>query len=179
VTECDVRMEAINLNRSPQEKLIDLLDVFHEHYSELLELLQEKQDVLLDRKIDRLAEITETEEVYLEQLKSLENDRKRLFAEILPSDEPQSEVPLDELLQYFPESLHSSLQDIRGDLKSVVRDVQRLNEENMFLLENRLSVYDRIFNMITGRNKDNKTYGRDRQAREANTNQARLVDEAI
>ena len=167
------------MSRSAQKKLIDLLGVVYEQYCELHEILEEKQDVLLDRDIDRLNDITETEEAYLEQLKRLEDDRKRLFAEILPSDESRSEVPIDELLEYVPESLHPDLEEIRIELKSVVRDVQRLNEENMLLLKNRLSVYDRIFNMIKGKDQDNKTYGRDRQAQEAETSQARLVDEAI
>lgn len=167
------------MSNQPEQKLITLLENTTDSYEILLEVLKEKQDVLLERDVDRLEEITEKERVLVDELQQLEEDRNQLWDDLLDDGTDREEIPLNELLEHVSDGVADNVREIRVELKRAVRDVRRINQENMLLLENRISVYDEIFNMITGEGDKNKTYGPDSEAETHSSGSARLVDEAI
>jgi flagellar biosynthesis/type III secretory pathway chaperone len=164
---------------SAEDQLVKRLEDTLEEYRSLLELLEDKQEILLDRDVDRLEEITEKEQQFVDELQRLESDRGELWDELLPEDVDRDEASIDRVLSHVSESIGEQLRDIRVELKKVVRDVRRINDENTLLLENRISVFDEIFEMITGDQDDNTTYGPDTETEQQSTQTPRLVDEAI
>jgi len=171
--------EGKSLTAQTAKRLVAVFEDMKATYETLLEFITEKQEIILDRDITALEELTEKEQSVVDQLEQLDRDRDTLLEELNPQSAPYDQVPLERILENVPEPVNERLRTLRNQLKRVVRDVQRINRENMILLENRVSVYDDLFEMITGDDKDGQTYGPDTQTRDQSTSPARLVDEAI
>ncbi len=163
------------------QKIIDNLEALDEDYGKLRSLLEEKQEAVIDRKIDRLEKINNKVELLLSEIRELHERREKLWRKRIGGG-PEI-VTGDHVADVMPEILAGRLADLRQTIKQKVRDIQRLSEGIANRLEDRLSVQERMFDSlyesVEASKQDDDTY--DQQGKKDNKadKPSVVIDEAV
>lgn len=136
---------------SLMENLIDVLGQESEEYEGLLALSQKKMRIIAGANLEDLQKITDDEQEVVSRLNRLEKRRIEVAADIanvLNKDvETMKLTNLIEMLSARPAE-QAALAAVHDRLKSVVREVQRTNEQNRELLEEALELVNFEMNML-------------------------------
>ena len=136
---------------SLMENLIDVLGQESEEYEGLLALSQKKMRIIAGANLEDLQRITDDEQEVVGRLNRLEKRRIEVTADIanvLNKDvETMKLTNLIEMLSARPAE-QAALAAVHDRLKSVVREVQRTNEQNRELLEEALELVNFEMNML-------------------------------
>lgn len=136
---------------SLMENLIEVLGQESEEYEGLLALSQKKMRIIAGANLEDLQKITDDEQEVVSRLNRLEKRRIEVAADIanvLNKDvETMKLSDLIEMMAARPEE-QAKLAQIQDRLKSVVREVQRTNEQNRELLEEALELVNFEMNML-------------------------------
>jgi flagellar biosynthesis/type III secretory pathway chaperone len=142
----------------------------------LLDLCKQKQDSIFEREIETLEELTVKQKDVCDQVEELNDRRRELCSEILPdSEEP---ISLETVVDSLESEAGKQLDARRLELKQVTRDIQRISRENMRLLEDRMLVFNRLFEELE-EEQTQETYDRDSEKEKAAAGEAMIFDEAI
>ena len=133
------------------ENLIEVLGQESEEYEGLLALSQKKMRIIAGANLEDLQKITDDEQEVVGRLNRLEKRRIEVAADIanvLNKDvETMKLTNLIEMLSARPAE-QAALAAVHDRLKSVVREVQRTNEQNRELLEEALELVNFEMNML-------------------------------
>lgn len=133
------------------ENLIEVLGQESEEYEGLLALSQKKMRIIASANLEDLQRITDDEQEVVSRLNRLEKRRIEVAADIanvLNKDvETMKLTNLIEMLSARPAE-QAALAAVHDRLKSVVREVQRTNEQNRELLEEALELVNFEMNML-------------------------------
>ena len=133
------------------ENLIEVLGQESEEYDGLLALSQKKMRIIAGANLEDLQKITDDEQEVVSRLNRLEKRRIEVAADIanvLNKDvETMKLTNLIEMLSARPAE-QAALAAVHDRLKSVVREVQRTNEQNRELLEEALELVNFEMNML-------------------------------
>ena len=133
------------------ENLIEVLGQESEEYEWLLALSQKKMRIIAGANLEDLQKITDDEQEVVSRLNRLEKRRIEVAADIanvLNKDvETMKLTNLIEMLSARPAE-QAALAAVHDRLKSVVREVQRTNEQNRELLEEALELVNFEMNML-------------------------------
>ena len=136
---------------SLMENLIEVLGQESEEYEGLLALSQKKMRIIAGANLEDLQKITDDEQEVVSRLNRLEKRRIEVAADIanvLNKDvETMKLTNLIEMLSARPAE-QAALAAVHDRLKSVVREVQRTNEQNRELLEEALELVNFEMNML-------------------------------
>lgn len=136
---------------SLMENLIEVLGQESEEYEGLLALSQRKMRIIASANLEDLQKITDDEQEVVGRLNRLEKRRIEVTADIanvLNKDvETMKLTNLIEMLSPRPAE-QAQLAAIHDRLSSVVREVQRTNEQNKELLEEALELVSFEMNML-------------------------------
>lgn len=136
---------------SLMENLIDVLSQESEEYEGLLALSQKKMRIIASANLEDLQRITDDEQEVVSRLNRLEKRRIEVAADIanvLNKDvETMKLTNLIEMLSARPAE-QAELAAVHDRLSSVVREVQRTNEQNRELLEEALELVNFEMNML-------------------------------
>ena len=136
---------------SLMENLIEVLGQESEEYEGLLALSQKKMRIIAGANLEDLQKITDDEQEVVSRLNRLEKRRIEVTADIanvLNKDvETMKLTNLIEMLSARPAE-QAALAAVHDRLKSVVREVQRTNEQNRDLLEEALELVNFEMNML-------------------------------
>ena len=136
---------------SLMENLIQVLGQECDAYEALLDLSQKKTQVIASANLENLQKITDDEQEVVSRLNRLEKRRIEVAADIanvLNKDvETMKLTNLIEMLSARPAE-QAALAAVHDRLKSVVREVQRTNEQNRELLEEALELVNFEMNML-------------------------------
>ena len=136
---------------SLMENLIEVLGQESEEYEGLLALSQKKMRIIAGANLEDLQKITDDEQEVVSRLNRLEKRRIEVAADIanvLNKDvETLKLTNLIEMLSARPAE-QAALAAVHDRLKSVVREVQRTNEQNRELLEEALELVNFEMNML-------------------------------
>ena len=136
---------------SLMENLIEVLSQESEEYKGLLALSQKKMRIIASANLEDLQRITDDEQEVVGRLSRLEKRRIEVTADIanvLNKDvETMKLTNLIEMLSARPAE-QAALAAVHDRLKSVVREVQRTNEQNRELLEEALELVNFEMNML-------------------------------
>ena len=136
---------------SLMENLIEVLGQEREEYEGLLGLSQKKMRIIAGANLEDLQKITDDEQEVVSRLNRLEKRRIEVAADIanvLNKDvETMKLTNLIEMLSARPAE-QAALAAVHDRLKSVVREVQRTNEQNRELLEEALELVNFEMNML-------------------------------
>ena len=136
---------------SLMENLIEVLSQESEEYKGLLALSQKKMRIIASANLEDLQRITDDEQEVVGRLSRLEKRRIEVAADIanvLNKDvETMKLTNLIEMLSARPAE-QAALAAVHDRLKSVVREVQRTNEQNRELLEEALELVNFEMNML-------------------------------
>ncbi len=130
---------------SLMEELVDVLQEEKSAYEDLLALNDSKRDAIVHNKVDRLNEITASEEVISSRIKNQENQRVRILddmAVVLGHDGQMMTVGqvIDSLVNQPEEQ--EKLQTARDQLVEVAHRVQFMNQQNQILLQQALEMVE-------------------------------------
>lgn len=127
------------LDESTAEELVNILAREYKINQKLLELGQEKKEVIKAEKIDRLEEIVGQEEELLEGLARLEEKRQDLLAG----------AALSEIIASLEPELADKLTKLRNKLVSVIEELAHVSHLNSNLIQDSLKITNFNLQLLT------------------------------
>ncbi len=128
-----------------QEELIQLLKAEVQMLKDLLKLSLEKTDVIANNDVNSLTNITRKEEILVEKVVDLENDRVK----VLDSWGIPIDTPISDVIKKLSENENTEqLEKHKEELQTVMDDLRVRNEENAKLLQSNLDWVDFNINLI-------------------------------
>ena len=136
---------------SLMENLIEVLDKECREYESLLGLSMKKTPVIVSGNLEELAKITEEEQIVVSKIVNLDNKRQELFADIanvINRDVKKLMLAdLVDILAQRPQE-QQKLAKVHDRLKTVVHEVERVNNQNRTLIQNALEMVEFDMNML-------------------------------
>lgn len=136
---------------SLMENLIQVLDEESQEYEELLGLSMKKTPVLVSGDLDKLAKITDEEQIVVSKINRLETKRQEIFTDIANVINKDVKTlmlgDLVEMLSSRPAE-QQKLAKVHDRLKAAVYEVKRVNEQNRELIQNALEMVEFDMNML-------------------------------
>lgn len=156
--------------RQVVEELKNTLNQELEVYKKLLELGKAKRKVLVEKFSSELQKIVSQEELYVQELFDLEPKRKDCIYVIAGNSDAKLEAVTDLIDESDGKSV---ILNIANELRSVIDEIQNVNEGNQRLVEQALELAQYSVKLITRAPKP-VTYGRGGKF-EGNTQQSRSI----
>lgn len=127
------------------DTLLDVLNEEESQYRKLIVLADEKRDVLIHADIDRLQQITETEQNITDELHTLEMKRRSVMADmavVLRRDKDTLTVEkMIEVLSNQPEE-QKKLAELRQRLRNTLDEMIRINTQNQALIKQAMEMVE-------------------------------------
>lgn len=136
---------------SLMENLIEVLGKECVEYEGLLELSQKKTPVIIKGDLEALQKITDDEQNYASRLANLEKTRSVVYADIANViNKDVNTLKLDYLIAMLESrpAERDALAALHDRLKTAVRGLQRVNEQNRELLTNALEMVEFELNLL-------------------------------
>ena len=133
------------------ENLIDVLGKECVEYEGLLELSQKKTPVIVGGDLEALQKITDEEQDYASRITNLEKKRTVVYADIANViNKDVNTLKLDYLIAMLESrpAERDALAGLHDRLKTAVRGLQRVNEQNRELLTNALEMVEFEMNLL-------------------------------
>ena len=136
---------------SLMENLIDILNEQYDAYSALVDLSRKKTPIIVSGSLEDLQKITDEEQDAVNVVNDI--DKKRIeimgdIANVLNQDINNLKLSnLVELINTRPEE-QAKLNEARGKLIEIGKELKTVNERNRELLENALEMIDFDMNLI-------------------------------
>ena len=131
--------------------LIDVLEKECVEYEGLLELSQKKTPVIVGGDLEALQKITDEEQDYASRITNLEKKRTVVYADIANViNKDVNTLKLDYLIAMLESrpAERDALAGLHDRLKTAVRGLQRVNEQNRELLTNALEMVEFEMNLL-------------------------------
>ncbi len=112
---------------------IDLLTEEKDLYENVLRVMRQKSKIIVAGKISELDGILVKEQYALRTANNFSEKRYRTIAALMPAPEGTA-LKLKEMIAQAPEEHKKTLEDLREELRSLVREIQWTNLENRRLL---------------------------------------------
>ena len=117
------------------QRLIRILSQEIVTYTKLLTSLEEKQQAIIQGKVDEMHLITEKEQSILSDAKLTENERNLAISNLRNNSNSMKDVEnLTQLIAVVETKYHSRLTEIQESLQNILEKVALKNEQNKFLL---------------------------------------------
>jgi len=141
--------------------VISCLEEMHRIHSVLLELADQKKEVLISNSVDRLNQIIHKENQYVRQIAELDKERAEAVNQFLISKcyRPNPKVTISDLVQLlFKAEEKMRLMDVQKQLTHVIAQLKKANELNQQLIQQSLSFIDYSLDLFIGPAQDDVTY---------------------
>lgn len=122
------------------EDLYMILSKERDVYEEAFQIAEEKQTVIVDGKMKELEKMTHREQALVASLIKLENMRGKVLDDLIRALQAEHVNTLTDLLPYLDEASKNKLNQVKGELSSVVFKLKDKNELNGKLLEQSLDL---------------------------------------
>lgn len=136
---------------SLMENLINVLDNECREYENLLKLSEQKTPIIVKGDLEELARITDEEQLAVSRINHIETSRKEVFADIanvINKDVNTLKLgDLVDMLNKRPEE-QQKLAKAHDRLRTVVRAVKSVNEQNRELIKSAMEMVDFNLNML-------------------------------
>ncbi|RMF06630.1 MAG: flagellar protein FlgN [Candidatus Neomarinimicrobiota bacterium] len=122
------------------EPLVHSLEEELRVYGELVQVVQDKQEVIIAGDLDRLRHLVGEEQRLLAEAKAAEKHRKEAVRTIALARDLQEESPrLTDILPASPEPYRTHLQHLRQNIQSRLNRLFLVNQENELLINTSLN----------------------------------------
>ena len=133
---------------SLMEELVDTLTKERDIYQELIPISERKTTILIQENLKELQEVTEKEQVLLDEVYALDKNREKIIANmgvVLNKDPKELDLAtLARLMAKRPEE-KEALSQLHDSLRAVMTRLVEANEKNKELIEDSLEMIE--FNM--------------------------------
>ena len=154
---------------SLMDNLLDVLNEEESQYRELINLSNEKKDVLIKADIERLQQITEAEQNITDDLHNLEVKRRSVISDmavVLRRNEEELTVEkMIEILDKQPEE-KEKLAEVRKRLRETLDEMIRVNTQNQILIKQAMEMVEFDLTLFRSMRQAPETanYGRDAES---------------
>lgn len=136
---------------SLMENLITLLQEECKEYEKLLDLSMKKTPVIVAGDLDSLQQITDDEQIIVAKINHLDNQRQQVtkdIANVLNKDVNQLKLShIIEMMAQRPKE-QKQLAMAHDELKNVIEQMTRVNEQNRELIKHSLEMVEFDLNLI-------------------------------
>ncbi|WP_026479004.1 flagellar protein FlgN [Alkaliphilus transvaalensis] len=136
-------------------------------YGEILNLEQQKTDVIKNRKLSELEDMTKREQQYIMRMGTFERIRRSVFtntAEMLGIEKLDS---LSDFLLYLEDDqLIEEIDELRNNILEKTQQIKEVNELNEKLLEQHLDYIHFNIEVMTNHIQDHNNYGQKAQGKD-------------
>ncbi|ADL11796.1 flagellar protein FlgN [Acetohalobium arabaticum] len=163
-------------------KLIEILQAEYQIYQELYRLSEEKQEIIIDNRVEDLLEIIEEEQKEVQKIDQLEGKRIDILEKIAAKNSLQEgELSFDKLIELISEPQKSQLQEIRSDILELLEELQEINEINANLIRESLQLTDYTLELLTNSNigKTNTYQKPGDKGQDSSDQQRRIIDQKV
>ena len=137
------------------QRLIRILSQEIVTYTKLLTSLEEKQQAIIQGKIENIQLITEKEQTILSDAKLTEQERNISIANLRTKSDDMKDVEnLTQLIAVVEIKYHDRLAEIQGSLQDVLAKVALKNEQNKFLLNHSIHFVQTMIKDLLTSNED-------------------------
>lgn len=154
---------------SLMDNLLDVLNQEESQYRDLINLSNEKKDVLIHADIERLQQITEAEQNITDDLHNLEAKRRSIVSDmavVLRRDEGELTVEkMIDILDKQPEE-QKKLAEVRKRLRDTLDEMIRVNTQNQILIKQAMEMVEFDLTLFRSMRQAPETanYGRDAES---------------
>lgn len=148
------------------ENLLDVLNEEESQYRVLIDLSNEKKDVLIHADIDRLQQITEAEQNITDELHALEVKRRSVISDmavVLHRD--KNELTIERMIEILDKQPgeRDKLVEVRTRLRTTLDEMIRVNTQNQVLIKQSMEMVDFDLTLFRSMRQAPETanYGRD------------------
>ena len=129
----------LNLDESaaalgPHEQIIEALRAELQEYGGLLNLFDQQQDAILNRKPDAITEIDVTVEAQLATLRARRSHRESLVSAMVPN------ATLLQTILHFPQAMRPLVEALATEVNRLIATVRRRARQNQMLLARTIEV---------------------------------------
>ena len=137
------------------QRLIRILSQEIVTYTKLLTSLEEKQQAIIQGKIENMQLITEKEQTILSDAKLTEQERNISIANLRTKSDDMKDVEnLTQLIAVVETKYHDRLAEIQRSLQDVLAKVALKNEQNKFLLNHSINFVQTMIKDLLSSNDD-------------------------
>lgn len=145
------------------DELVSILDKEYEIYRQLIPIADAKTQIIVNNDLTALQEITEKEQIVIEQVNSLEHKREEIMVNIKTVINKKSDkLDLNTLIQFLEKQPkeQKALSIIHDNLKSTIQRLVEINNRNKSLIQQSLDMIEFNMNFIqsTRMSPGNNTY---------------------
>ncbi len=136
---------------SLMENLIEILNGESQEYENLLKLSEAKSPVIVSGNLDELARITDEEQTVVGRINQLEKKRRETFSDIANViNKDVNTLMLSDLIDMLGQrpDEQKKLAKVHDSLRTSVRAVKRVNDQNRILLQNATEMVEFELNML-------------------------------
>lgn len=133
------------------ENLITVLDGICDEYDNLLELSTQKKPAIISGNLEVLSKITDEEQIVASRINHLDNKRREVIQDIANVvNRDVEDLILTNIIQMLEPrpAEQQKLAKVHDKLKTVVHQVQQINEQNRELILNALEMIEFDINML-------------------------------
>lgn len=137
------------------QRLIRILSQEIVTYTKLLTSLEEKQQAIIQGKVNEMQLITEKEQSILSDAKLTENERNLAISNLRNNSNSMKDVEnLTQLIAVVETKYHSRLTEIQESLQNILEKVALKNEQNKFLLNHSIHFVQTIIKDLLSSNEN-------------------------
>lgn len=125
--------------------LMSILQRHLEFHEILLQMAEEKREVLVANEVDELLSILEREEGMIKQIKELEEERERSLRDLSLGEDRS----FKDLLEKAPDQRREDLLHLRDSLLQIVEELKVKNESNAMLVNESLDLNEFSIQLFT------------------------------
>ena len=131
--------------------LIKILKVQYQLYQQLYQLSEEKQQAIIDNRVEDLLEILETEQQEMEKIEQLEEKRIETLEEFAQENSlVAEELSFTKLVDFLDcAETKAQLKEIRKQLLKQLAELQNLNDQNAGLVKQALELNNHTLQLLT------------------------------
>ena len=120
------------------EQIIDALRAEMQEYGGLLNLFDQQQKAILNRKPDEIADIEQTVEAQLATIRARRTQRENLVFDLTPEADPHPTLLQSILL--FPQPMRPLVEALASEVNRLIGRVRRRAQQNQMLLARTIEV---------------------------------------
>ncbi len=148
------------------ENLITELNKEYAVYEQLLSVSMEKTSAIVSNNLDRLRETTDKEQLFVDTITGMENERRQTMAGIAQVlGKKTSELRVVDIVEMLAEQpeFHDPLLEISEKLGKLAKQLKEVNGHNQVLIRESLSMIEYNINLLQNLNRAPETaeYSRD------------------
>lgn len=129
------------------ENLYSTLKSIQESTIKILELEDQKYDIIKNMEMDQLIFLNEEESMYIQKIENAENSRIQIMEQLAPSLECSVDVSLSDFIVFLPKEHQETFQILCTETKELCKRLSVVTERNEYVLKTHSEIIGQILEL--------------------------------